>query len=246
MSIKAILVVHVYGRRVNMDAVHAIAERYGLLVVEDLAEAHGVKPHPKTHAACHSFYKNKIVAGEEGGAVWFRDPAHAKLARQLRSLGFTDAHDYRHVPRGHNYRMSDLHATWILDRTNTNINGLSYYEMNARNRRDIESWYDEFCLKEWRQPARDAVWVYDFRVPNLCESVQDEIVRELRVNGIEARHGFKPMHAQEEFKNCRRVGGENAERASREVVYLPVQPGVTTRRDAERAFELIRSAVGRT
>lgn len=238
--IKAAMMVNVYGRQYDVFNVRKATESWNIKIIEDMAEMHGVKPSYNADAACWSFYKNKIVAGEEGGAVWFCDPSHAKLARQLRSLGFTDAHDYNHVPRGHNYRMSDAHAAPILE-------SIKRYETNARERRQIESWYDDACPVEWRQPARDAIWVYDFRIPNLCEPwAQDEIVRKLRANGIEARHGFKPMHAQGEFKGCRRVDGENAERASREVIYLPVNPGVTKREDAERAFDIVRSATART
>lgn len=249
-DVKAAVIVHVYGRKAETKSYQYInnlpKRRKEIWVVEDMSEIHGVRREPDTDAAAWSFYRNKIVAGEEGGAVWFRDPSHAKLARQLRSLGFTDAHDYRHVPRGHNYRMSNAHAEPILH----SINHYEFYEDgvldgNKPRRREIESWYDEFCPTEWRQPPRDAVWVYDFRIPSLCESVQDEIVRKLRSNKIEARHGFKPMHAQKEFEGCRRVGGENAERASREVIYLPVAPGSTTRSDAERAFELVRREVDR-
>lgn len=245
---KAVMPVHVYGRRCDMEGVFDWAEHYDLRVVEDLAEAHGVRPHDKTDAACWSHYKNKQVAGEEGGTVWFRDPAHAKLARQLRSLGFTDAHDYNHVPRGHNYRMSNAHAELILRNWNTPLfpNGDPVIEIVFDMRRAIESWYDEFCPAEWRQPPREAVWVYDLRVSGMTSETQDRVVRTLREAGIQARHGFKPMHAQTEFKDCRRVGGENAERASREVIYLPVAPGSTTRADAERAFALIRSIVPRT
>lgn len=245
MNVKAIMMVHVYGRRCDLWRYSAIQ---GWFIIEDMAEIHGVKPSAMSDAACWSFYKNKIVAGEEGGAVWFRDPEHASLARQLRSLGFTDAHDYRHVPRGHNYRMSDAHASLILDNMMGPLDVMIPRDriLKTNERREIESWYDETCPAEWRQPPRDVVWVYDLRIPNLCESVQDEIVRRLRANKIEARHGFKPMHEMEEFRDCRRVGGENVERASREVVYLPVNPGVTTRADAVRAFELIRSIVPRT
>jgi perosamine synthetase len=180
-----------------------------LEVVEDLAEAHGVKPDPCSFAACWSFYKNKIVAGEEGGAVAFKDKGDADKARQLRSLGFTDAHDFDHVPRGHNYRMSNVHAELILD-------SLHLVNTNRAERHVIERWHDEAVPAEWKMPPRDEAWVYDVRVPNSIAAI-----KELNANGIMARHAFKPMSQQAEFKTDR-VPGARAWLASREVIYLPI------------------------
>ncbi|MCK9570792.1 DegT/DnrJ/EryC1/StrS family aminotransferase, partial [Candidatus Pacearchaeota archaeon] len=95
----AIMPVHIYGRRCSMKAIIDHAKTNNLAVVEDMAEIHGVNPHPESDAACWSFYKNKIVHGEEGGMVAFKEAKHADKARQLRSLGFTQAHDFAHIPR---------------------------------------------------------------------------------------------------------------------------------------------------
>jgi perosamine synthetase len=225
----AIMAVHVYGRRCDMAAIHRGNAHY---VVEDLAEAHGVSPHPETDAACFSFYRNKIIAGEEGGAVAFREPEKATLARSLRSLGFTDAHDFTHIPRAHNYRLANSLASLILA-------SLSNVEANIARRREIEGWYDAACPAEWRMPRRDAVWCYDLRIPGLTAERQTRIVRALQAAGIAARHGFKPMFSQEEYKGCRYVGAGNSVRLSREVLYLPLLPDVT-REQAARAFAVVR------
>ena len=104
----AILVVHLYGRIADRDTLGAIARTHGLEIIEDLAEAHGIEPHWTTAASCWSLYANKVItSGSEGGLVHFRDPECTALARQLRCLGFTPAHDYDHLPRGHNYRLAD-------------------------------------------------------------------------------------------------------------------------------------------
>jgi len=265
-AVSAIIVVHIYGRRLE-----SLGSPLGWpvplpKVIEDLAEAHGVKPHPSTDAAGWSFYKNKIVAGEEGGAVWFRDPEHAALARQLRNLGFTDAHDFSHAPRGHNYRMSNAHAKKVLENFEPCMgfeglrNWTSSLEKVVQERRRIESWYQVACPVEWRMPPREAPWVYDLRIPQLTVEGQGHLVRELNRMGIAARHGFKPMSRQEEYKNCKRVVGfkemwssvsgwtgmSKADNASREVIYLPIQPGVTTEAYCKRAFEfLVNRVLGR-
>ena len=255
-KVGVIMSVHLYGRRQNMDWITQAPIRCNPYFVEDLAEAHGIRPHEDTNAACWSFYKNKIVAGEEGGAVWFRDPTHAALARQLRSLGFTDAHDFDHVPRGHNYRMSNLHAKAILgceeDGTKTWLGieqSLAHYSDNVHRRRQIEGWYEKYCPTEWRMPARDAVWVYDLRIPGMTRDEQLEVVKALNGVGIAARMSFLPMSNQAEYAGCRRVTADGPESpayaASREVFYLPVRPGETTEADCRRAFDVIQSVYNR-
>lgn len=233
---RAILVVHIYGRRADMKAVMMSAVKHDLYVIEDLAEAHGVRPHPDTDAACFSFYRNKIIAGEEGGAVAFRCPEAAALAKSLRSLGFTADHDFLHIPRGCNYRMSNAHAALILD-------SLAEVDANLARRREIEGWYNARCPAEWKMPAREVCWVFDLRIPGLWRDKQTEIVRTLNKAGIAARHFFQPMTHQEEFRKCQVVGGANAAAAAREGIYLPVQPDFTTPDSCRRAFELIHQVL---
>lgn len=223
---EAAMPVHVYGRQCQIDY-------YGRYVIEDLSEAHGVNPHPKTDAACWSFYRNKIIHGEEGGMIAFKDQGAAERARELRSLGFTKEHNFLHRPRGHNYRMSNLHAQAIRK-------CLSWYPEIAEDRRQIEGWYNEFIPPEWHMPARDAVWVYDLRIPGLTEPQQDSIIKELNSKGIAARHAFKPMSRQPEFAGP--YEHLNAHRLSREVLYLPVSPGMT-QADVRHAADVLEAAV---
>lgn len=236
----AVMAVHVYGRPCDMSALSDLAGKHGLKLIEDLAEAHGLPPYPTTDAACWSFYKNKIVCGEEGGAVAFRDPKQAEYARCLRSLGFTPAHDFCHVPRGHNYRMSNLHARPI-------IQSLLDLRDNVWHRRQAEGCYDRACPPEWRMPPRVAPWVYDFRVRWLTGAQQTRVVRALHAAGVAARHCFKPMNELDEYLRCRAVqadpfGHPRAGRLSREVVYLPLVGDVTDE-SATAAFRVVREAL---
>lgn len=220
----AIMPVHIYGRLCNMEAICRIANRRNLAVIEDSAESHGAKHKWVSDAVCWSFYKNKIVAGEEGGAVAFlRDDCAAK-ARQLRSLGFTDAHDFMHVPRGHNYRLSNLHAKAILE-------SLAHVEENLAKRRQVEQWYNEQIPIEIQMPKRDVPWVYDVNikaVKQLTPMDLTRLVKSLNDKGIAARHAFRPMSEQPEFgtgySGFRRL---LAYKVSRELIYLPIRPNMS-------------------
>lgn len=242
-----IMVVHVYGRVVPMDEVHALSRKYGAVVVEDLAEAHGVLPHPRTYAACWSFYKNKVVHGEEGGAVWFRDRERAERARELRCLGFTANHDFYHAPRGHNYRLANLLATPILT-------SIEKYPENLSTRRMLEQEYDALCPKDYLLPpsnsasgSRIVPWVYDLRIKGMSAHTQRKLVNILNREGIAARHGFKPMRDQIEYKHHPYAGSVEdwSRKLSSEVIYLPLTPGVVTPETAGRAFDVIRAVIGR-
>jgi perosamine synthetase len=231
---RAILAVHVYGRLVDLEPICRLANRHGLYVVEDCAESHGARHSWVTAAQCWSMFRNKIIcaADAEGGAVAFLHSEHADRARQLRNMGFTSAHDYWHVPRGMNHRLSNVHAALIQD-------SLRAYPANLAERRRIESWYDDACPDAWRMPPRAAPWCYDVRLPGLTSERQGVLVRRLNEVGIAARHAFKPCHVQPEYAGCRVVGGRVAEQASIEGIYLPLTPGTVTLEQAQQAFHLL-------
>ncbi len=213
----ATMPVHVYGRRCNMESIIDVAKRDGLYIIEDLAEAHGIAPHPQTTAACWSFYRNKIIAGEEGGIVAFRCKEHANLAKQLRSVGFTAQHDFLHAPRGMNYRLANILAKPILQ-------SLSRAGANLAKRRAIEAWYNRAVPKDWQMPSRGVCWVYDVRLPPSIDTAS--VVRRMNDLGHAARLGFKPMSQQQEYYSAsyRQL---NASRLGGRILYLPVAPAMT-------------------
>lgn len=237
-STSAVLATHIYGRQCDMDRINVFADVRQLFSVEDLSELHGVTPHKHTDAACWSFYKNKIVAGEEGGMIAFRNSVQAAHARQLRSLGFTDSHNFQHVPRGINARMSNLHARAVL-------HSLNHVENNLDDRRLIESWYDELVPREWHMPTRDVVWVYDLRLPgeHLDHSKQNAVVKDLNELAIAARHCFKPCSGQAEYSKQPSPPNPVAYRESKRIIYLPVSPEMTKDRVKYIVEQLLR-AVG--
>lgn len=242
--VSAILATHIYGR-VCYTRIGEIAKKYKVKLIEDCAEAHGAgRFNPvdfefddPTDAQCLSFYANKIVNGAEGGLVSFLQKEHAEKAKSLRSLGFTPDHDFMHIPRGHNYRMSNAHAKIILDRETNRWGSLGDADDNLKRRKQVEDWYNEFIPEKWHMPVRDVVWVYDLRIPKLEWDRMGIVVKGLNERGIAARHGFKPMSMQPEFRTDGVSGtiflpaeaftNQKAYKASREVFYLPVRPDMT-------------------
>jgi perosamine synthetase len=112
---RAIMPVHLYGQPADMDAIMALAERHGLVVIEDAAEAAGAlhKGRPCGsigHAGTFSFFSNKVITTGEGGMVVFRDDRAAEHARRLRDHGMNPAKRYWHDEVGFNYRLTNLQA----------------------------------------------------------------------------------------------------------------------------------------
>lgn len=233
----AIMPVHIYGRCCDMETIRSFAYGHGLCVIEDCAEVHGARlgefnnGHSGSRARCWSFYRNKIVAGEEGGAVAFAHHQRADTARKLRNMGFTDDHDFLHLERGHNYRMSNAHAELIL-------RSLEQAEDHLTQRRAIEEQYDLLVPQEWHMPPRDVVWVYDLKLPKDFGAAK--VVRDLNRLGISARQSFKPMSQQPEYRG--HYTHLKAYEMSRRVIYLPVVPGETdVRANVEAMLDILKT-----
>jgi dTDP-4-amino-4,6-dideoxygalactose transaminase len=125
----AILPVHLYGQVCDMDAIAALAQRHGLAVIEDAAQAHGATHRGRRAgslgtAAAFSFYPSKnLGALGDGGAVTTDDDEVAAGVRVLRDLGQRAKGE--HVAVGHNERLDGLQAALLrvklphLDRWNS-------------------------------------------------------------------------------------------------------------------------------
>jgi perosamine synthetase len=216
---KVIMVTHVYGRVVNMDAIIKIAQKYNLRVIEDCAEAHGAF-YNKTHVGsydigCFSFYRNKIVCGEEGGAITTNDKTVYEISKDMKSMSFGEKHNFQHDQIGFNYRMTNTQANLIL-------NSLDNIKQNIKRREEIANLYDRELSHDIIMPPREVVWVYDIKVPH---KVKDALVEYLNNKGIAARHSFKPMSEQYPFNKSNSViNSTNAFKLSTTVCYLPADP----------------------
>jgi len=114
---RAIMPVHMYGQTADMTAIVALAERHGLKVIEDAAQAHGASHKGRLagslgHAAAFSFYPGKnLGALGDGGAVVTSDPFLADRIRVLRNYG--SRQKYHHETRGFNSRLDELQAAFL-------------------------------------------------------------------------------------------------------------------------------------
>ncbi len=125
---KAIIPVHLYGQMCDMKRIKQIADRYGLIVIEDAAHCiegvrDGIKVGQLGDAACFSFYATKNITSGEGGAIATNDFDKAELLRMLRLHGidksaadrYTKKYDHWDMPvLGWKYNMDNIQAALLL------------------------------------------------------------------------------------------------------------------------------------
>jgi len=156
----AVLPVHLYGQPADMDSIRSIAERHGLVVIEDAAQAHGARHKGKRvgslgHAAGFSFYPSKnLGAFGDAGAVTTNDAAVAEKVRTLRNYG--SRRKYYHEIKGHNCRLDGLQAAFLrvklkkLDEWNQRRGSLAAtYLTDLRSVSELRLPH----IPEWAEPA---------------------------------------------------------------------------------------------
>ena len=231
---KAIVPVHTYGHPVDMDPVLELADRHGIFVLEDAAEAHGAEYKGRRagglgHAAGFSFYANKIITTGEGGMITTNDARMAELTQNLRDHAFSTERHFWHKYIGFNYRMTNLQAAVGLAQT-------EMLEQFVESRRRNAALYTKL-LKDipglvtppeakW---AKNVFWMYSILVEDEFGMGRDQLRAYLARHGIETRTFFIPMHLQPIYYNT--FKGQRypvAEMLCQRGFYLPSASSLTT------------------
>ena len=205
---RAILPVHLYGHACHMDAIGDIADRHGLMVIEDAAEALGSRYHDRPvgsigDASTFSFFGNKTITTGEGGMVLFRDAATADHARTLRDHGMSRDRRYWHEHVGFNYRLTNLQAA-------VGVAQLNRLDEFVRRKRAIASAYHDrlepldLVLPREAAGTLHSYWLYSVLLPPTID--RDDTIRRLADNGVDTRPLFYPMHRMPPYRDCRRTG----------------------------------------
>lgn len=227
---KAVMVVHIYGLPTDMDPVLKLAHKYGLKVIEDAAEAHGLtyKGRPcgsMGDISIFSFYPNKHVTTGEGGMVLTDHEVLAKKCRSMRNLCFKPERRFVHDELGWNYRMTNLQAALglaQLERLDATIQKKK--RMGARYT-ELLSDIDALELPPERMAYADNIyWVYGVVLKDDVPFDAAIMMKRMADRGIGTRPFFFPIHEQPVFQKTGLFTGERcpiAERLARRGFYLP-------------------------
>ena len=238
---KAILPVHLYGQMAEMDPIMQIADRYGLAVIEDAAQAHGAEYDGRRAgsiglAGCFSFYPGKnLGAYGEGGAVTTNDDHVARTVRMLRDWGAEEK--YHHVLKGFNYRLEGVQGAVLKVK-------MAYIEQWTEARRTAAARYDEMlagsdvAVPRQLEGRRHVYHVYAVRTDDRA-GLQAHLTEQGVGTGI---HYPIPVHLQPAFAELGHGPGDfpHAEAAADDVLSLPMFPEITPEQQ-ERVVTAVRS-----
>jgi len=201
---RAIMAVHMYGHPADMPAIMEIAERHGLKVLEDGAEAHGAVCHGRTvgsigHAAAFSFYGNKIITTGEGGMVVTRDVGIAERARLLRNQAFT-AERFVHYDVGFNYRMTNIQAAIGLAQCERLAECVARKIRIAGVYTELLAGEASLTLPHQAPWAKNVYWMYGLLIEESFGRTRDELREMLAQRGVDTRSFFHPLHLQPVFQ----------------------------------------------
>ena len=219
-----ILPVHLYGLPSNMDEIIEIAEKFNLFVLEDVAQAFGGIWKDKKlgsigSSGAFSFFPSKNLGGfGDAGMVATDDDELAELVRMLLKHGGKDKYNVDHI--GYNARLDTLQAAVLLAK-------FKYIdEFNERRRQIAEIYTRELLgIDGLSLPLTDSYHV--FHQYTVRTSRRDELQAYLKGKGISTMVYYPfPLHKMKVFEDRMKTFGDllNAERATQEVLSLPIEP----------------------
>lgn len=223
---KAIMAVHLYGQPADMASINTLAQKHGLKVIEDCAQAHGARYKDQRvgslgDAAGFSFYPGKnLGAIGDGGAVTTNDRTLAESIRILRNYG--SRIKYHNEVVGYNSRLDELQAAFLrvklsrLDEWNSRRRQVAAHYLHALSG---QAWLTLPHVPDWAEP----VWhLFVIR----CEQ-RDALQKTLSDAGIGTMiHYPIPPHLQPAYADLgfKKGGFPLSERMAKEVLSLPMGP----------------------
>jgi perosamine synthetase len=229
------IVVHIYGHPVDMDPVMAIAEKHGLYVIEDCAEAHGALYKGKKvgsigHISAFSFYVNKLLATGEGGAVTTHDDELAAKVRSLKALAFGKDNKFMHQDVGFNYRMTNMQCALGLSQLKKLDSIIEQRRALAQQYNDAFADLPELCLPIEESWAKNVYWMYNIVLRGSLVGKRTAFLAALKECGVEAREDFVPASDQQIFIQRGIVQGGECPIATglgENGFYIPSGPDIT-------------------
>ncbi|UIE37519.1 DegT/DnrJ/EryC1/StrS family aminotransferase [Leptodesmis sichuanensis] len=225
---KAIMPVHLYGQPADMDPIVEIAQRHGLVVIEDAAQAHrteykGRRVGSIGDIGCFSFYPGKnLGAYGEGGMAVTNNPEYARTMRMLRDWG--QEKRYHHLLKGYNYRMDGIQGAILRVK-------LRYLDQWTEARRSHAAHYDRLLASlDIKTPIAMPYSYHVYHVYAIRSSERDRLKTALHKQNIQTGiHYPVPVHLQPAYADLGYQSGDfpHTEQVSTETLSLPMYPELT-------------------
>lgn len=242
---KAIIPVHLYGQPVDYDAIDAIAKKHNLVVIEDACQAIGAAYKGNRvgglgDIGCFSLYATKNIMSGEGGMITTNNEEYANAMKRFRQHGMSGTYQYEHL--GYNYRTTDLCAAIALEQ-------LKKAERFNGARQATAAQFDAglegvgaITLPTIGADRTHVYHQYTIRLREESGVDRTAFIEALKERGVGAGVYYpKPLHTIAHIAQFGYKEGDfpEAEKASRQVISLPVHPKVSTA-DADTIIAAVR------
>lgn len=241
----AIMPVHLYGQPADMDRLQPLADKHGLAVLEDAAQAHAAELNGRSvgsigTAGCFSFYPTKNMHSLEGGMISTGDAELARTLRLLRNQGMEQR--YANEIVGANMRMTDVAAAIGREQLKRLP---AWTDQRRANAKVLDAGLEGVITPPVSDGAKHVYHQYTVRV----EGDRDRVQQELKQRGVGSAVFYPtPIHELKPYLGS--DGGPTrdwdlveTDRAAREVLSLPVFPTLTAS-ELDRVVNAVNQAVG--
>lgn len=237
--IRAILPVHLLGHPVDMDFVMDLARKYGLKVIEDVAESLGAEYKGRKagafgDVAVLSFNGNKVITCGGGGMLLTDSNKLAQKASYLTTQAKDDSVEYIHNTIGYNYRLNNIQAAIGLAQFEQLANYLKKKNNIASDYTDSLKSIRGLCLPQQAPLAKSIWWLYTILVDRKEYGMNSRsLMKLLELHKIQARPFWHPLHSLKAFKGCDAYRIEKSLKLYQDGLSLPSSTGLTRAQQAK-------------
>lgn len=237
-SIKAMIVVHVFGNLADMEAIMEIAEEFHLRVIEDATEALGSKFLTGKYAGkmagtvgdfgAYSFNGNKIITTGGGGAVTGTLQAEVEHMKYISTQAKKDPLYYIHDEVGYNYRMTNLQAALGVAQLEELPEFIERKKCNYNLYAKLLAGFSKGTLLPFRENTDSNYWFYSLVIDKQKVSKElHQMIAELQEMGIQTRPIWGLIHEQKPYQNEVAYDIEKAKYYSERIINIPCSTQIT-------------------
>lgn len=237
-TVKALIVVHVFGNMADMESIMDIAEQYGITVIEDATEALGTYYSSGRYAGryagtighfgAYSFNGNKIITTGGGGALTARDTAAVDHMRYLSTQAKDDPQFFIHDEIGYNYRMTNLQAALGVAQVEELPEFIRRKQRNYEMYRAAFEGVDMVRLMPFREGTVSNKWFYSLKIDTEGVAVSlREMVAMLQKKGIQTRTIWGLINEQKPYLSEATYQLEKAPYYASRILNIPSSTQIT-------------------